>query len=80
MRGESKETPKMRYILSSVVLALVIVAFPMGVFAQQTIFNVPSADVLDAGKVYLETDQYFRPWQTDSDDDLVTLEVGLTVR
>jgi len=29
--------------------------------AQQTIFNVPSADVLDPGKVYLETDELFRP-------------------
>src|SRR5206468_8022651 len=28
--------------------------------AQQTIFNVPSADVLDPGKVYLETDELFR--------------------
>lgn len=29
--------------------------------AQQTIFNVPSADVLDSGKAYLETDELFRP-------------------
>src|SRR5262245_1793573 len=29
--------------------------------AQQTIFNVPSADVLDPGKVYLEVDELFRP-------------------
>src|SRR5262245_38542824 len=29
--------------------------------AQQTIFNVPSADVLDVGKVYLEVDELFRP-------------------
>lgn len=28
---------------------------------QQTIFNVPSADVLDPGKVYLEVDELFRP-------------------
>jgi hypothetical protein len=59
---------KMRCVLPSLVLALMIVVLPVRVFAQQTIFNVPSADVLDAGKVYLETDQYFRPWKTDSDD------------
>ena len=29
--------------------------------AQQTIFNVPSADVLAAGKVYVEADELFRP-------------------
>jgi hypothetical protein len=29
--------------------------------AQQTIFNVPSADVLGGGKVYLEADELFRP-------------------
>lgn len=29
--------------------------------AQQTIFNVPSADVLDSGKLYLEEDNLWRP-------------------
>lgn len=29
--------------------------------AQQTIFNVPSADVLDKGKVYVELDANFKP-------------------
>lgn len=29
--------------------------------AQQTIFNVPSADVLDSGKLYLEEDSLWRP-------------------
>lgn len=35
------------------------------VHAQQTIFNVPSTDVLDRGKVYAELDVSFKP--TDSD-------------
>lgn len=35
--------------------------------AQQTIYNVPSPDVLEAGKIYLENDWYFRPWKTESD-------------
>lgn len=30
--------------------------------AQQTIFNVPSADVTPPRKVYLETESQFRPW------------------
>ncbi len=29
-------------------------AFVMNVNAQQTIFNVPSSDILDKGKVYFE--------------------------
>jgi hypothetical protein len=33
--------------------------------AQQTIFNVPSPDVLDRRAVYLETDQYLRWWDAD---------------
>ena len=48
-----------------ITMALLPLAAGRG-YAQQTIYNVPSADVLDAGKVYLETDQYFRPWETDS--------------
>jgi len=36
-------------------------ALAASALAQQTIFNVPSADVLDPGKVYLETDELFRP-------------------
>lgn len=31
-------------------------------FAQQTIFNVPSADVTPKESVYLETESQFRPW------------------
>lgn len=34
--------------------------------AQETTFNVPSPDVLTAKTVYLETDNYFRTWDTDS--------------
>jgi hypothetical protein len=36
--------------------------------SQQTIFNVPSADVLDPGRFYLETDQYFQTWKPDVDN------------
>lgn len=37
------------------------IAFNSTAKAQQTVFNVPSADVLDAGKVYLEIDAAFKP-------------------
>lgn len=36
--------------------------------AQQAVVNVPSADVLDRGRLYLETDHYARPWETESPD------------
>ena len=53
-----------RYTL---VFAALLVSLLMGTAkAQETIFNVPSPDVLDRGKFYLETDQYFRPWKTSS--------------
>ncbi len=43
-------------------VAVVFLALAAGtVSAQQTIFNVPSADVLDKGKVYLEEDNLWRP-------------------
>ncbi len=45
------------------VLALAILAAltTCSVSGQQTIFNMPSADVLDPGKTYLEVDELFRP-------------------
>lgn len=44
------------------------VLFPVTARAQQTVFNVPSPDVLDPGRVYLETDHYFQNWKSDVDD------------
>ena len=61
-----------------VVLAVAILALTAGRgHAQQTIYNVPSPDVLEAGKVYLETDQYFRPWKTASGRDAFFLARGV---
>lgn len=34
--------------------------------AQETVFNVPSADILEKGKLYLETDFYDRWWKSDA--------------
>ena len=45
----------------SVAFAGLIAALPAALRAQQTLFNVPSADVLDRGKVYLEEDTLWRP-------------------
>jgi hypothetical protein len=42
-------------------LALIGCAFGASAWAQQTLFNVPSADVLGAGKFYLEEDNLWRP-------------------
>lgn len=45
-----------------------VLALVRSAAAQQTIFNVPSADVLPAKTVYLEVDSYFRTWDTTSGD------------
>ena len=53
----------MLYVTRS--LGIVLVAVVCGVLsmahAQQTIFNVPSTDVLDKGKVYVELDASLKP-------------------
>ncbi len=43
------------------LLAISISAVTAHAHAQQTIFNVPNADVLEKGKVYLEEDDLWRP-------------------
>jgi hypothetical protein len=50
-------------------LVLLLVSLPASAYAQQTIFNVPSSDVLDRGKVYGELDVTFKP--NDADDNAV---------
>ena len=49
--------------LPKLVLAFVLLPFfsPGSLHAQQTIFNVPSTDVLDKGKVYVELDASLKP-------------------
>ncbi len=46
-------------------------AFVAPAAAQQTLFNVPSADVLPAGKLYLEEDNLWRPGR--GEDTFITL-------
>ncbi len=52
---EGAERPR----LAAAAFLLTLVA--AGALAQQTIFNVPSADVLEKGKTYLEEDSLWRP-------------------
>lgn len=69
--GEERNRPGARVVFlsdqrsrklgRSAALAGLIVALPVASHAQQTLFNVPSADVLDKGKVYLEEDNLWRP-------------------
>ena len=51
----------------NVVLVLSAIGlFGVGASAQQTIFNVPSSDILDKGKFYFEFDATFKPTSGDS--------------
>jgi hypothetical protein len=43
------------------VIALVTLVLTPAAYAQQTLFNIPSADVLDKGKLYIEEDNLVRP-------------------
>jgi len=52
-----------RVVAALTVVTLAASAVPAR--AQQTLFNVPSADVLDKGKVYLEEDTLWRPSDPD---------------
>lgn len=44
----------------TVTISLFLLSFSTAIFGQQTIFNVPSSDILDKGKVYLELDATFK--------------------
>jgi hypothetical protein len=57
-----QQTPK--FLIAALALPLLL---PVSLRAQQTIFNVPSTDVLDKGKVYVELDASLKP----TDDALV---------
>lgn len=58
-----------------------VVAGPSAVArAQQTIFNVPSADVLDPGTVYAEVDELFRPTEPSFSSTAVRGVFGIVPR
>jgi len=73
-----RPTPTHRIAAVAAFLALALPAASMS--AQQTIFNVPSADVLDQGKVYLEVDELFRPTEPKFSSTTVRGVVGILPR
>jgi hypothetical protein len=76
-RPRGPRQPKAK-LAAAATLALAALASPAR--AQQTIFNVPSADVLDPGKVYLEVDELFRPTDPEFSSTTVRGVVGLFPR
>ncbi len=63
----------MRSMWSAALFALV----PVLAAAQETVFNVPSPDVLGAGTLYLEIDQYFTSHQPGASRDAFFLVRGV---
>jgi hypothetical protein len=62
------------------IACLLLAAAATPLLAQQTIFNVPSADVLDRGKVYAEVDELFRPTDPEFSSTTVRGVVGVVPR
>ena len=60
----------------AVLFLLAALGLPLRLHAQQTIFNVPSADVLTPGKVYAEVDELFRPTDPKSSATTIRGVVG----
>jgi hypothetical protein len=64
----------------AVASVFLFAALALPLCGQQTIFNVPSADVLDPGKVYVETDELFRPSDPKFSSTTVRGVVGIVPR
>lgn len=52
----------MKICLSFVVFIFIISNFYVPGFSQQTVFNVPSADVTPKGAIFLQHESQFNPW------------------
>jgi hypothetical protein len=61
----------------AVAVGFLFAALALPLRAQQTIFNVPSADVLDRGRVYAEVDELFRPTDPKSSATTIRGIVGV---
>lgn len=48
------------------LILFILVAFAAPSYAMQTVFNVPSADVMDQGKVMLQEEVQAMPWSSDT--------------
>lgn len=55
----------MRFINFFLIVIIFCLSFTR-VFAQQTIFNVPSADVTEKGHIFLQEEGQFRSWNPDA--------------
>lgn len=53
----------MRFLIIS-VFAVIFCCLPS--MAQQTVFNVPSADVTPEGAIFLQHESQFRGWKPDA--------------
>jgi len=62
---------------SRLIAGLLLAAAAAPLLAQQTIFNVPSADVLGRGKAYVEVDELFRPTEPRFSSTTVRGVVGV---
>lgn len=49
-----------------ILFFLILLSVSLAVFPQQTIFNVPTTDILERGKVYVELDTSFKPNNQDA--------------
>ena len=58
--GPSNETRNKNFVVMALLVFSSLFALPLAANAQQTIFNVPTTDVLESGKVYVELDAAFK--------------------
>jgi hypothetical protein len=73
---ERRRRPRHPFVVAAAMLGGVTSVMS----AQQTIFNVPSDDVLEPGKVYLEVDELFRPTEPKFSSTTVRVVVGVFPR
>lgn len=63
--GERGGVPVYQAFVAAIFLTVVLMA-SLELHAQQTVFNVPTTDVLDTGKVYVELDISVKPNNSDA--------------
>ena len=66
-------------ICSSSLLLILYFASALNTSGQQTIFNVPSSDILSKGKVYAELDATFKPNDDDASRKFLSLAPRIVV-
>ena len=56
----------MNKYISVISLLIVLICCPDSTIAQQTVFNVPNADVTPKGRLFLQQESQFRAWNPDA--------------